>query len=173
MKTPKVITKKVIKPIKKTVAKKVAKKVSVITKRTPKITKSVNTEFNFRTITSYEAACKHLKINAKKSLPKVVNCPKNLQKYIIALYKLTVINQAIRNGSKLDWNDINKWKYEPYHSIKADNLRSSGFGFDYTSFVNWNTNTFVGSRLCSESREKTLFFAENFTNLWMDFKLEI
>lgn len=130
-------------------------------------------KFDFKTIRSYEDACKRQKIDPIKSLPDVSGIPKNLKKYIIAIYKLTIIASAIRDGSKLNWADSNQWKHQPYHWVDADKKRPSGFGFSLSAYDIWLTSSYCSSRLCFESGEKAIYFAENFHDLWIDFKLEI
>ncbi|WP_340112640.1 hypothetical protein [Maribellus mangrovi] len=122
-------------------------------------------EFDFRTIKSFEDACKHLGIDPTK-LPDVSMIPEEFAKPIIANYKLTVVYKAINNGWRPDWSNWDQYKYFPWLSVL-----SSGFGFSGSYYGYGHSNTYVGSRLCTDSREKALYIAEQFQDEYKDFFL--
>jgi hypothetical protein len=141
------------------------------TKKT--ITKTKEKDFDFTTIKSYEDACIRANIDPVKSLPDVKICPAFLKKFIIAAYKLAIIASAIRNGSKLDWSNGNELKYYPWHWIKAYKEHTAGFGFSFSVYSLTYMYAYIGSRLSFPTLEQALYFAENFHDIWIDFKLEI
>jgi hypothetical protein len=107
---------------------------------TTKTKKAQKTDFDFRSIKSYEDACKHLNIDPA-NLPDVSNIPEEFRKSIISHYKLMIIYKAINNGWVPDWNDWDQYKYFPWFRVL-----SSGFGFDYSYY------DFVISRLRLSAR---------------------
>jgi len=121
--------------------------------------------FDYKTIKSYEDACAKLGIDPLK-LPDVSNIPEEFAKPIIAAYKIMIIFKAINNGWTPDWSDSNQWKYFPWYGVL-----SSGFGFDRTNYSYAGANTFVGSRLCTDSSEKALYIARTFEVEYKDFFL--
>jgi len=112
--------------------------------------------FDFRTIKSFEDACKKLGINPE-ILPQMEGIGAEFVKPVIALYKLIIIFKAINAGWLPDWNNMNQWKYYPWYSVL-----SSGFGFSASGYNYGRTFTGVGSRLCTDSSEKALYIAEQF-----------
>lgn len=90
--------------------------------------------------------------------------PEDLKKPIVAAYKLMVVFLAINNGWKPDWSNWNQYKYYPWLSV-----RSSGFGFSDSDYGCVYADTSVGSRLCTDTREKALYIAEQFESEYQDF----
>jgi hypothetical protein len=113
-------------------------------------------KFNYKSIKTFEDACKRLKVDPAK-LPDVTMIPEDLCKPIIAAYKLLIIFRAINNGWKPDWSKGSQYKYYPWYGVL-----SSGFGFSYSYYHYVSTATFVGSRLCTDSSEKALYIASQF-----------
>jgi hypothetical protein len=81
----------------------------------------------------------------------------------IAYKKLKVIVKAINQGWIPDWDNSNQYKYWPWFNL------SSGFGFSLTDCRYALTLTYVGSRLCFESREKSDYTANQFLDLYKEF----
>jgi hypothetical protein len=130
---------------------------------TTKKAKSKELKFDYKTIKSFEDACKRLKLDPKK-LPEVPL--DDLAKPIIAVYKLTIIYKAINDGWIPDWANYDQYKYYPWYGVL-----SSGFGFSYSYCSYSNASTDVGSRLCTDSKEKALYIAEQFKDEYQDFLL--
>lgn len=120
-------------------------------------------EFNYKKIKSFEDACAHLEIDPKQ-LPEVPI--EDLKKPVIAAYKLMIIFKAINNGWNPDWSDRNQYKYFPWFEVL-----SSGFGFSGSVYDYPGTGTSVGSRLCTDTRDKALYIADHFKEEYQDYFL--
>jgi hypothetical protein len=81
----------------------------------------------------------------------------------IAYKKLKIIIKAINQGWIPDWNDTSERKWWPYFNL------SSGFSFSSTFYYYGYASTYVGSRLCFESEEKTTYTAKQFIDLYKAF----
>lgn len=68
--------------------------------------------FDFRSIQSFVDACQSLGI--APVLPEVSMLPDDLQKSVIANYKLLIVYKAINNGWTPDWSDEDQYKYFPW-----------------------------------------------------------
>jgi hypothetical protein len=121
--------------------------------------------FDFRTIKSFEDACGHLGIDPLK-LPDVSALSEEFSKPIIAYYKLIIIFKAINNGWEPDWSNSDQYKYFPWLSVL-----SSGFGFSRSRCVYGCTDAVVGSRLCTDTSEKSRYIANQFESEYKDFLL--
>ncbi|RPJ66847.1 MAG: hypothetical protein EHM20_17500, partial [Alphaproteobacteria bacterium] len=113
-----------------------------------KTKKAVKKEFDYKTIRSFEDACKHLGIDSSK-LPDMSSVPEEFRKPVIAGYKLMIIYKAINNGWVPNWGNSNQYKYYPWFRVL-----SSGFGFSTSDYFIDYTATAVGSRLCTDSSQK-------------------
>lgn len=129
---------------------------------------------NYENIKTWEDACKVRNIDPTK-LPDVSMIPVNLQKYIIAQYKLAVITEAINtddNGKvwKPNWND-GKHKYFPWFEVEADDEHPAGVGFSNSDCDGWRASTYVGSRLCFDTSKKVYHIEKYFQELHLDQQL--
>ena len=124
-----------------------------------------NEDFDYKTIKTFEDACKKENIDPEK-LPGVKDLPEDLTKPIIAVYKLFIIFLAINNGWKPDWSNSDQYKYFPWYWVL-----SSGFGFADSDYYYARTGTIVGSRLCCDSSEKAKYIASQFEAEYKDFLL--
>jgi hypothetical protein len=116
--------------------------------------KTANAKFDFRTIKTFEDACKKLNIDPNQ-LP---NVPYDeFHKPIIAAYKLMIIYKAINNSWVPDWNNYDQYKYFPWFGVL-----SSGFGFSCSCYYYDYARTTVGSRLCTDTSEKAIYIAKQF-----------
>src|ERR1035437_5555493 len=97
---------------------------------TTKTKKSVkpSTVFDYKTIKTFEDACKKLGVDPSK-LPDVSGILEEFAKPIIAAYKLMIIYKAINNGWKPNWSNSDQYKYYPWFYVL-----SSGFGFSCTHY---------------------------------------
>ena len=119
--------------------------------------------FDFKTIKSFEEACKRKNIDPTQ-LPIVV--VPELAKQVIAAYKLMVIFLAINDGWEADFNNWDQTKYYPWYRCL-----SSGFGFGISFYYYSYADAAVGSRLCTNTSEKALYIAEQFKSEYEDFIL--
>jgi hypothetical protein len=132
--------------------------------KTKKAVKS-SAEFDYKSIKTFEDACKHLAID-QAGLPDMSNVPEEFRKPLIAGYKLMIVYKAINNGWRPDWSNWNQLKYFPWYRVL-----SSGFGFSGTDFSCDYTVSTVGSRLCTDTSEKALYIASQFEDLYKDYFL--
>jgi hypothetical protein len=121
-----------------------------------KKTAKSKTAFDYKTIKSFEDACKKLGIDPS-ALPEVSSIPEEFRKALVAGFKLMVIFKAINDGWKPDWNNYSQYKYYPWFGVL-----SSGFGFSYSAYRYPHTAATVGSRLCTDTSEKALYIASQF-----------
>lgn len=121
--------------------------------------------FDFRTIKTFEDACKKENIDPT-ALPDVSMIPEDLRKPQISAYKLMIIFKAINNGWRPDWSKSSQWKYYPWFRVL-----SSGFGFSDSLYSYAITFTSVGSRLCTDTSEKALYIAEQFKAEYQEYFL--
>ena len=87
-------------------------------------------------------------------------------KQVIALERLAVISKAINGEWSADHFDTGQKKWALYFTV-----RPSGFAFSDAYYYYDHSVTSVGSRLCTDSREKALFIAEQFAAEYADFFL--
>jgi hypothetical protein len=135
-----------------------------MTTKTKKSVKS-NSNFDFKTIKTFEDACAKLGIDPK-NLPDTSKIFVDLAKPIIAAYKLMVIFKAINDGWEPDWSKYNQYKYYPWFGVL-----SSGSGFSISYYVYGRTCTDVGSRLCTDTSEKALYIATQFEKEYQEYLL--
>ena len=67
----------------------------------------------------------------------------------VAYRKVKLIAEALNEGWKPDWTNSSEYKYLPWFKMGG----SSGSGFAYNDYDNWNTDSTCGSRLCFKSIE--------------------
>lgn len=134
-------------------------------KQKTKKTEKSDRLFDYRTIKTFEDACKKLNLDTAK-LPDVSIMPERFRKPIIAASKLMIIYEAINNGWIPDWNNYDQYKYYPWFGVS-----SSGFGFSDTYYYCDFASTDVGSRLCTDTREKALYIAEQFKTEYQEYFL--
>lgn len=118
-------------------------------------------------IKSFADACKKLNIDPKTA-DAFKALPKEYRKYTTAMYKLTIITQAINENKKANWNDQNEPKYFPWVKPKADAKNPSGFGFSHSGCGHWSTGTSCGSRLSFRKSEDCLYALKQFESLYID-----
>ena len=124
-------------------------------------------KFDFRTIHSFEDACKKEGIDPSL-LPDVTMIPHEFRQAMIGGYKLFMIFKAINDGWIADFTNSNQYKYYPWLRI---NSAGSGFdgavsGCDYVAAA-----TCVGSHLCTDTRQKALYIGQTFAAEYATFFL--
>jgi len=135
-----------------------------MTTKTKKSAKT-NLSFDYKTIKTFEDACRKLDIDPTK-LPDVSGIPEEFATPIVAAYKLMIIYKAINNGWIPNWNNCAQWKYYPWYGVL-----SSGFGFSGSGYDCDGTGASVGSRLCTDSSDKALYISEQFKKEYEDYFL--
>ena len=126
------------------------------------------TVFDFRTIKSFDDACKKLGIDPK-ALPDVSMISEEFRKAVIAAYKLFIIFKSINDGWDADFTNPDQIKYFPWLGV---NPAGSGFDFSNSNYHYDYTITTVGSRLCTDTSEKALYISEQFREEYADFFLK-
>lgn len=112
-------------------------------------------------ITSFESAC--LKKGISTNLPDVSSFPPSLRRMVIALYKLTVIRDAIVGDWKADWNNDDQRKWSPLFW-----MNKPGFRFHDSDFGISGTLADGGPRLCFETQKQSDYAGQTFTPLYED-----
>ena len=114
-------------------------------------------------IKTFEDACLKLGIDAAHVVPDFFEpFPKEHKEAMQAHVKLIIINQAINEGWKPDW-DNGEWdKYYPWFDMRS----SASGGFLYDGCGRWRTDSAVGSRLCFETSEKAKYAGTQFKDLY-------
>ncbi len=131
-------------------------------------TKESITKFDYKTIKSFEDACKKEKVDPTK-LPYVSMIPEEFREAIINVYKLFIIFKAINNGWIADFSNWNQYKYYPWFEIQK--VSGSGFVFSNSLYFFTYTHSDVGVRLCTDSSEKALYIAKRFEAEYKEFLL--
>lgn len=118
---------------------------------------------NYKTIKSYEAACKALGL--KPISDEVFNAfQKEDRKTMAAYHKLAVITRAINEGWQPDWSNCEERKYEPYMYTN-----SAGLACADASYAPSAADAVIGSRLCFRDYERATFAVETFGELYKDY----
>ncbi len=118
-------------------------------------------------VKTFAEACKALNVDPK-SVDVFKTLPKEYRRYMTAMYKLTIITQAINDSRKANWNDKSEPKYFPWVEPKANDKHPSGFGFSYTYCDDWYAFTSCGSRLSFRNSDDCLYAMKQFEALYID-----
>lgn len=116
-------------------------------------------------IKTFEDACASLNLDPTSVIPDFSSFPENDRKAMIAHAKLIIINQALNEGWKPDWSNDDEYKYYPWFDMEE----SASGGFSYSASDSWHTATYVGSRLCFQSRELAKYAGTQFKELYEDY----
>lgn len=145
-------------------------------------TESMNNTFDYRSIKTFEDACKHLGINADEINRKYQFLPD----HIISFIKLEIITKALNNGwrNALDCNEYSyyNWcytltdkeaeKFDWNGRVKIHYQRpdgTAGLGFAHSTYGWLNSYSSLGSRLAYRTREIAWYSLNTFTMLWESF----
>ena len=136
-------------------------------KTTKKTAKEAKPEFDFRTIKSFEDACKKENIDPTK-LPDMSMFAEVYGRDLIARIKLIIIYLAINNGWIARGGDLSQQKWYVYHTVLP-----SGSGFDFSgSDCYWAiSHSASGLRLCTFNKKQLDYIKDQFTDLWKDMLL--
>ena len=115
-------------------------------------------------VKSYEDACSVL--NRETTLPDFSMLPEELQKSLIAHYKLVIITEALNEGHKHDWGN-GKWdKWFPWFRMND----SSAVGrFSFHGSGNRDSTSTCGSRLCFKSEKLADYAGKQFEDLYREY----
>ena len=116
-------------------------------------------------IKTFEDACKVQNLDPSKVIPDFSFFPESDRKAMIAHAKLVIINKAIVGDWVPDWENYNEYKYYPWFEMGS----SSGVGFAYVGCVGWCAVSYVGSRLCFQTREQAVYAAKQFEDLYKEY----
>nr|WP_299385560.1 hypothetical protein [Allomuricauda sp.] len=83
----------------------------------------------------------------------------------MAYRKVKLIAAALNEGWQPDWTDSSQYKYYPWFDMGG----SSGSGFAYDGYDDWNSDSDCGSRLCYKSRELAEYAGKQFTDIYKEF----
>lgn len=130
---------------------------------------------DYKKIKTFEDACKDQNIDPS-ALPDVSKLPVGIGKFLIAAYKLAVINVSLNKNdkgepTKADWSDSDEAKWFPWMEVEADEESRSGSGLSFGVAGFDRSDTRVASRLTCRSREIARYFFEQFKGLWEDYIL--
>ena len=115
----------------------------------------------FTDIKTFDDACKVCETTENDFYLKFSD--KLLDHDTFAYEQLKVVVKAINQGWTPDWDNTDQRKWWPYFNL------SSGFGFSRSYFAYGFANTDVGSRLCFETSEKSIYAANQFIDLYKEF----
>jgi hypothetical protein len=115
-------------------------------------------------VSSFLDACKRLKIDPKK-LPVVKHLPKLHAEALIAQYQLWVIAQAIRGKWVPDYNNGGQYKYYAVFYFEPSKKKGGLPTLVFDHVDDWYSYSYVGSRLCFETREDAEYFGKKFIKL--------
>ena len=131
---------------------------------TKETSKSTTEEFDYKSIKTFEDACK--KTGIETTEPEIKAAHIEPVKAMIAYYKLVIIFLAINQGWIPDWSNTNQTKWFSWFYVL-----SSGFGFAGSYYDCDRSHTTVGSRLCTDTSDKALYIAEQFKDLYQEYLL--
>jgi hypothetical protein len=114
-------------------------------------------------VKTFDDACRACGISPDQSLTIESEALKKDLKSIGAYAKLIIIARALNEGWEPDWANTDQKKWTPWFTLNA------GFGFSFTYYVNWRTNTHVGSRLCFRSQELAEYAGKQFEDIYNDY----
>lgn len=102
----------------------------------------------------------------RKDVPDFSDLPKDMRKRFIALYKMEVITEALNEGWKADWDNLDENKYYPYFIMSP-----SSFAFYVSNFGCACAYAGSGSRLYYKTRELAEYSAKQFIDIWKDIQI--
>lgn len=154
---------------------------------------------DYKTIKSYEDACKALGIepiatsdeNDHETVVSSTTQHFLAPKHLVALHKLETISRALWGKNLEPKPDAtgSKWFYYPWFAlwteeeIKGLNEEQrgallsacahlgahAGFGYLTTYYRSSTANAYFGFRLCQETEEKAAYFGQQFVELWAEY----
>lgn len=131
---------------------------------------------HYTDIKTFEDACKLLKHDPATVIPDFSAVPEHHRKALIAHTKLVIVTEALNLDEegkpyRPNWNNWDENKYYPWLEVETTEYRPSGFGFSNTLYDYSDTNTAVGSRLCSRTSDIARYAGKQFAELYKDYFL--
>ncbi len=118
---------------------------------------------DYTEIKTFEDACNAIGLQQPELvIPDFSFFPESDRKAMIAHAKLVIIAKAINGDWVPDWTNGEWDKYFPWFRMGS----SSGVGFSFVGYDDWRSGSFVGSRLCFETREKAKYAGTQFEELY-------
>lgn len=93
------------------------------------------------------------------------NSCQGLTKDEVAYKQVKEIAKAFNEGWVPDWTNSSEGKYYPWFKMGSP----SGGGFSCHDYVIWDTYSYVGSRLCFETREQAKYVGKQFEDLYKSY----
>lgn len=84
----------------------------------------------------------------------------------VAYKKIKVIANALNQGWKPDWKNLDEYKYYPWFDFEDD--RGSGLGLSYDDCVCAYSGSGVGSRLCYKTRSLASYAGQQFAAIYAE-----
>ena len=116
-------------------------------------------------VKTFEDACEVL--NIVPSIPDFSAMPEDMQKPLLAHFKLVIIAEALNEGWKPDWTNDRWDKWYPWFDMNAGSSSSGRFSFDYSG--NRLSFSICGSRLCFKSEELADYAGTQFEDLYREY----
>jgi len=94
------------------------------------------------------------------------NVPEDLREYFESQYNAVVITEALNDGKRPDWDNLNELKWRPWFRMSA-----SAFGLYDTYCVDTYSIAGSGSRLQNIDEETAEYSARQFVDVWRGVQL--
>lgn len=117
-------------------------------------------------VKTYEDACRVIGI---EPMDENATAAAGFRPDVIARRKLETITEALNEGWKPDWNDIEQSKYAPWFYISPNREKgatTASLAYAGTSRVPTCSGATIGSRLCFSSPRTAAYAAKQFTDLY-------
>ena len=120
--------------------------------------------FDYRNIKTFNDACVACGTTEAEFNAKFGNL--GLDFDTICYEMMKILFKAVNNGWTPDWTNPNEYKYYPWFSVV-----SSGSGLSFYRYSSSDTDTHVGSRLCTDKSEKAEFLGKQFKEIFEGYML--
>lgn len=100
-------------------------------------------------------------LTGRSDVPEFSDTPEDMRDFFKALYKASVITEALNEGEKLHWGDLNQKKWYPWFRVY-----SGGFVFHDATYCDLLRPLGCASRLCFKSRELAGYAGKQFIDIW-------
>lgn len=112
-------------------------------------------------INSFEDACQETGKDPDQVRP--FKNPVNAdQEALNAIAEIWVIIEAANEGKEIDWKNSNQYKYTPYFDMTSE-------GLVFVTVYDWDSYSYVGSRLCFLDSDTCEHFARKFIKTYQKF----
>ena len=125
-------------------------------------------KFDFRTIETVQDAFKKLNMDPSE-VPDLSRIPERFREPLMGAYNLMVGFDAINDGWRADYTKRNQKKWYAWPWV---NSAGSGFFFPLSFYYCGRAHSGVGSRLCTDTRDKIVHLFEKFNKEFIKFLLK-